>query len=101
MLNRTLGLEVVAPRKKQGPFESVVVFRPATIRLPKSRDACPHTGYTRSFLWNLVQRGDVIAYKDSTLEGGRGIILIDFESLMEHIASLPRVAVGEAGVEAC
>lgn len=65
---------------------------PEFIRLPKPGTQCPHTGLTRSVMFNLCQDG-LVASKTLRRPGKiRGTRLIVFESLISYLSKLPEGA---------
>ena len=67
-------------------------LRPVFIRLPKSGHLCPFTGLSRTTLSRLVLPGDsndnsppVRSYSLCGQGRGRGVRLIEFESLVSYV----------------
>ena len=75
------------------PYTSTPVF----IRLPRYGQKCPHTGLTRSALDLLTRPQPANNFRPAvksrlmrqTGVSGRTIRLIDFDSLVRHLNSLP------------
>jgi|GEM_PF-6832520 len=88
-----------ALRVLEGKFPGATVLvvppedmRPEFIRLPKEGQACPVTGLPRSTLVDLLkQAGSKVNVRTLRKKGAStGIVLIDRESLVEFVNSLPR-----------
>lgn len=80
-----------------------MTIRPAFIRLPKPKTAsnpdggvCPHTGLSRTGLYNLTVPCKANGYNppvpakcDKKRGNTRGVWLIPYDALIEHIQTLP------------
>lgn len=63
---------------------------PATIRMPKTGERCPFTGYSRAKLYDLLKKRKIRAKSDKAhSEAETGICLILGSSLWKYIHSLP------------
>jgi hypothetical protein len=64
--------------------------------MPRWGDRCPHTGLTRSAIDLLVRAQEKNNFRPPVVSkimrqsgAGKGVRLIDFESLLNYLASLP------------
>ena len=71
-------------------------IRPEFIRLPKPKTNCPHTGFSRTGLYNLTVpctangfKPDVPAKCLKQRGNLRGIWLIPYDALISHLNGLP------------
>jgi hypothetical protein len=65
---------------------------PATIRLPRPGDRCPHFGLSRTQFYDLIERGLIKSYTLKQPGRGRGVRLIDYKSVLEAITNQAEAA---------
>jgi hypothetical protein len=70
--------------------------RPEFIRLPSGKESCPHTGFSRTGLYNLTVPCKANSFRPAVPAKGlrkpgnlRGIWLIPYEALITYIKNLP------------
>ena len=76
--------------------QTAATVRPEFIRLPKPKTNCPHTGLSRTGLYNLTVPCEANQYRPAVpakclRQPGniRGVWLIPYEALITHIKALP------------
>lgn len=83
-------------------------FAPQFIRLPRSGERCPHSGLSRSKMNELIlpsaannNNPPVRSIVQKKRHAVRGIRLISYASLIDHLNSLDGESVSAATSEAC
>jgi hypothetical protein len=71
--------------KKFATNSQAVSQRPEWIRLPKEGSTCPFSGLSRSYLADLVRRGEVPSKALRRPGTVRGVRLICYAGLMDYI----------------
>lgn len=77
----------------------LVLFQPEWLRLPKPGTLCPHSGLSRTVLYQLCKANKIKSTVLRQRGASRGIRLISFDSLMTYLRSLPVDTEGKAATD--
>ena len=73
-----------------------IAVPPRYIRMPRWGERCPHSGLTRSAIDSLVRSQQSNKFHPPVVSkimrqtgAGKGVRLIDYQSLMDYLAALP------------
>ncbi len=61
---------------------------PVFVRLPKTGNLCPHSGLSRSVMYQLCREGKIVSRVLKRSNGTRGCRLVSYQSLVQFLKTV-------------